>query len=153
MPCTTGRPLVSPISPGCHVPVDARRRIRGGARLSADSPELRKTAEPAKVSWRELSMTDSETIYSERYVAFVDILGFSSIVRGSTQSTLQATKLAGILNKIASRTDPPGIDLGPGDDFQAQSFSDCTVISENALGSRPYSFTRRSYVLHARSDG
>jgi hypothetical protein len=35
-----------------------RGRIRGGARLSADSPELRKTAEPAKVSWREPSMTD-----------------------------------------------------------------------------------------------
>jgi hypothetical protein len=73
-----------------------------------------------------------QAIYSERYVAFVDILGFSSIVRGSVQSTAQATKLVGILNKIANRADPPGIELGPGDDFKAQSFSDCTVLSENA---------------------
>jgi hypothetical protein len=71
-------------------------------------------------------------IYSERYVAFVDILGFGSIVRGSVRSTVQATKLVGTLDKIANRTDPPGIELGPGDDFKALSFSDCTVLSENA---------------------
>jgi hypothetical protein len=75
---------------------------------------------------------DDAPIYSKRYVAFVDILGFSSIVRGSARSTVQTTKLAAILKKIANRTDPPGIELGPDDDFQAQSFSDCTVLSENA---------------------
>jgi hypothetical protein len=73
-----------------------------------------------------------QAIYSERYVAFVDILGFGSIVRDSVQSAAQAAKLAAILNKIANRTDPPGIDLGPSDDFKAQSFSDCTILSENA---------------------
>jgi hypothetical protein len=73
-----------------------------------------------------------QAIYSERYVAFVDILGFSRIVRDSVQSTVQATKLAGTLNRIANRSEPPGIELGSGDDFKAQSFSDCTVLSENA---------------------
>jgi hypothetical protein len=46
-----------------------------------------------------------QAIYSERYVAFVDILGFSRIVRDSVQSTVQATKLAGTLNRIANRSE------------------------------------------------
>jgi hypothetical protein len=71
-------------------------------------------------------------IYSERYVAFVDILGFSNIVRNSVNSPHQAGELAKILQRLANRTTPSIFDQGEGDDFRGQSFSDCIVLSENA---------------------
>lgn len=72
----------------------------------------------------------SEKNYSERYVGFLDILGFSNIVNSSAASLEGAKKLIDAVEKIASfhqeysESDP--------DDFQAQTFSDCIVMSENA---------------------
>jgi hypothetical protein len=73
-----------------------------------------------------------EQIYSDRYVAFVDILGFSSIVRNSVNSPRQAAELARTLERLANRTTPSIFDQGDGDDFRGQSFSDCIVLSANA---------------------
>jgi hypothetical protein len=72
------------------------------------------------------------TIYTDRYVAFVDILGFSSIVQRSVRDEQQAAELAQILERISNRASPSTFNLQEGDDFKAQSFSDCTVISEKA---------------------
>jgi hypothetical protein len=76
--------------------------------------------------------TDSEPIYAERYVAFIDIPGFSEIVRNSISSAEQATELVRILERISSRAEPLEFDKSHGDDFRAQSFSDCIVVSERA---------------------
>jgi hypothetical protein len=40
-------------------------------------------------------------IYSDRYVAFTDILGFGNIVRNSVQPSGQAVQLVGVLDRIA----------------------------------------------------
>jgi hypothetical protein len=42
-------------------------------------------------------------IYSERYVAFIDILGFSNIVRRSMQSPEQAEALIQIFDRMHER--------------------------------------------------
>ncbi len=76
-------------------------------------------------------MTDTETIYSDRYVAFVDILGFSDIVRNSETSPRQASALSKILERTASNRGET-FRAQAADDFKAQAFSDCLVISENA---------------------
>jgi hypothetical protein len=73
------------------------------------------------------------TVYSERYVAFLDILGFSDIVRRSTTLPEKATELIAILEDIANANQQFVEDMQlPTDDFKAQSFSDCIVLSENA---------------------
>jgi hypothetical protein len=71
-------------------------------------------------------------VYSERYVAFVDILGFSDIVRQSVTYPWQSEQLVGILERISGRTTQLESDKMFGDDFRAQSFSDCIVLSEQA---------------------
>jgi hypothetical protein len=74
-----------------------------------------------------------EPTYSERYVAFLDILGFSEIVRGSTASQDKVAELVRTLENIAAAKQEFGGDIGiEPDDFNAQSFSDCIVLSENA---------------------
>ena len=74
----------------------------------------------------------AEPVYSERYVAFIDILGFSDIVRQSKASPDKAIQLITILEEIAG-AQRFGTELEiPSDDFKAQSFSDCIVLSENA---------------------
>jgi hypothetical protein len=78
----------------------------------------------------EIAEKGDAPIYSERYVAFVDILGFSNIVRASVSSPDQAEELAKILQRLANRTTSTGI--SDADDFLGQSFSDCIVLSENA---------------------
>ena len=66
-------------------------------------------------------------MYSDRYVAFVDILGFSAIVRkiehDATSHRINA--LADALRAIGSHHPS----LNGGDDFQFQTFSDSIVIS------------------------
>jgi hypothetical protein len=42
----------------------------------------------------------SGPVYKERYVAFIDILGFSNHVRQSEHSQAEAQKLIDILNRI-----------------------------------------------------
>jgi hypothetical protein len=72
-------------------------------------------------------------VYSERYVAFVDILGFSNIVRESVASPEQAKKLIERLRNIRNISKELIADkVVEHDDFMAQSFSDCIVLSENA---------------------
>ena len=66
-------------------------------------------------------------MYSDRYIAFVDILGFSSIVRQSEhdQTSKRFDALVGALTEIGSHH--PSINES--DDFQFQSFSDSVVMS------------------------
>jgi hypothetical protein len=73
-----------------------------------------------------------QPVYSDRYVAFIDILGFSQIVRHSVNLPWQTEELVRILERISNRTKPLEIDTMFGDDFRAQSFSDCIVLSEKA---------------------
>jgi hypothetical protein len=76
--------------------------------------------------------TDADdTVYSDRYVAFIDILGFSAIVRQSEGSSSRAKELVGILEKIPTLANEFADDFDR-DDFRAQSFSDCIVMSENS---------------------
>jgi hypothetical protein len=70
--------------------------------------------------------------YAQRYVAFLDILGFSEIVRETDRDTLlnRFDALAKTLEEINSREDE--LDDVVGCDFQFQSFSDSIVMSSNA---------------------
>ncbi|NUU44547.1 hypothetical protein [Tardiphaga robiniae] len=76
---------------------------------------------------------NSGAIYTERYVAFIDILGFSDVVRQSTFFPWRVASLISILEQMA---DPQQYLLDglllEADSFKAQSFSDCIVMSENA---------------------
>jgi hypothetical protein len=79
--------------------------------------------------------TEKPSIYSERYVAFIDILGFGNIVRRSVQSPEQAEALVQIFDRMHKRWSDQGLQATHehmGEDFRVQSFSDCTVISEAA---------------------
>jgi hypothetical protein len=79
--------------------------------------------------------SSDKNVYSERYVAFVDILGFSSHVQQSEHSTLEAEKLVNVMNRISDRWADKGLQHTHsvlGEDFRSQSFSDCTVLSEAA---------------------
>ena len=77
-------------------------------------------------------MGDSEKnqIYSERYVAFVDILGFSDIVRNSERSPRQARALVSVLERIRARSLGGAVDDLFGVEFKVQSFSDIIVLSD-----------------------
>jgi hypothetical protein len=74
--------------------------------------------------------SENEDIYCERYVAFVDILGFSDIVRNSERSPHQAMALVRVLERIRARSLGGAADDLFGDDFKVQSFSDTIVLSE-----------------------
>jgi hypothetical protein len=69
--------------------------------------------------------------YSKRYVAFVDILGFGSIVNQSQSSPAQTKKLVELLESV-TKTIPTAIDTIEDDDYRVQAFSDCIVLSEKA---------------------
>ena len=76
-------------------------------------------------------MTDAKPqIYEARYVSFIDILGFSEIVRNSVQSPTQASELAKALDQINSNISFLSLKGLTSDDFRAQSFSDCILLSE-----------------------
>jgi hypothetical protein len=74
--------------------------------------------------------TDDDTVYSDRYVAFIDILGFSAIVRQLDGASKRAKELVGILENISTLTDQFAGDFEK-DGLRTQSFSDCIVMSEN----------------------
>jgi hypothetical protein len=81
------------------------------------------------------SSSQVQTPYTERYVAFLDVLGFSAKVRRSAASAEVARALAESLDRIGDRWKDIGLKnthTAMGDDFQAQSFSDCTVMSSAA---------------------
>jgi len=76
---------------------------------------------------------EASGVYAERYVAFIDILGFSEHVRRSERVADDAQKLINVLNKTARTW--IGTDLQPthddlGVDFRSTAFSDCIVLSE-----------------------
>jgi hypothetical protein len=78
---------------------------------------------------------ETNSVYTERYVAFIDILGFSDHVRRSAHAADEAEKLIGILNRIARTWTDPELQIthsALGVDFRSTSFSDCTVLSEAA---------------------
>ena len=70
--------------------------------------------------------------YSERYVAFVDILGFSEIVRqsDSDKTPKRYDALVKTLSEIGTRESSADEIIGV--DFQFQSFSDSIVLSTTA---------------------
>jgi hypothetical protein len=70
--------------------------------------------------------------YTERYVAFLDILGFSRIVVDSSRpaTRFDADSLMAILKGIGTRDDE--YDKIFGVDFRFQTFSDSIVMSETA---------------------
>lgn len=79
--------------------------------------------------------TTNENVYSERYVAFIDILGFSGHVRQSEHSRSEAEKLVQIMDRISKHWSDKNLQHTHnvmGNDFKSQSFSDCTVLSEAA---------------------
>jgi hypothetical protein len=79
--------------------------------------------------------SENKEIYSDRYVAFVDILGFSDIVRNSERSRDQASALVRVLERIRARSlGGAGDDLF-GVDFKVQSFSDTIVLSDKVAES------------------
>jgi hypothetical protein len=101
---------------------------------------------------------ETPTIYSERYVAFVDILGFSDIVRNSQLSPHQAAELVRVLERIRARASGLAIkqtDDLLGDDFKAQSFSDTIVLSEAAseVGLKYILFSVENLVLDLLAQG
>lgn len=68
--------------------------------------------------------------YGERYVAFVDILGFGEIVKNSTRGDGSPSfdDLVSVLAKMGERDQD--IDDVFGDDFKFQTFSDSIIMSE-----------------------
>jgi hypothetical protein len=70
--------------------------------------------------------------YTQRFVAFLDILGFSDIVRKSGKDVIsfRADELAKALTVIGSHVS--NLDKSLGDDFRFQSFSDSIVMSSVA---------------------
>jgi hypothetical protein len=72
--------------------------------------------------------------YTERYVAFIDILGFGQIVsetgRRGGVTMFDADRLVEVLTQIGSRVEERG--LVRSDDFKFQTFSDSVVLSEKA---------------------
>ena len=80
-----------------------------------------------------MEQTAAENVYSERYVAFIDILGFSSHVRQSEHVPSEAKKLLNIMDSISDRwAELENTHAVLGEEFKSQSFSDCTVLSEAA---------------------
>jgi hypothetical protein len=82
-----------------------------------------------------MGQTEAGAVYSERYVAFIDILGFSDHVRRSERSPSEAEKLVKIMDRISNRWSDKALQIthdSYGDNFRSQSFSDCTVLSEGA---------------------
>lgn len=70
--------------------------------------------------------------YSEKYVAFLDILGFRDIVRSTADhptSTEQSAELLEVLKSMGRRR--RGTDVVIGDGFNFQQFSDSVVMSAN----------------------
>jgi hypothetical protein len=90
--------------------------------------------------------SEKNHIYSERYVAFVDILGFSDIVRNSERSPHQAQALVSVLGRIRARSLGGAVDDLFGVDFKVQSFSDTIVLSEKATE------TGLKYLLYSVED-
>jgi hypothetical protein len=80
-------------------------------------------------------MTDNMEVYTERYVAFIDILGFSEHVRASANTPSEAKKILEVMNnQLTTWSNPAFIRTHTtlGEDFHHQSFSDCIVFSEAA---------------------
>jgi hypothetical protein len=75
---------------------------------------------------------DDDDAYSIRYVAFVDILGFSEIVvrNAEPDRAKQRKALVKLLHQVGDR----GIDQIFGDDFLFQQFSDSIIMSESPSG-------------------
>src|SRR5262245_17276820 len=71
-----------------------------------------------------------ELTYSERYVAFVDILGFGDIVAQSATNPRQAAALAEVLKGLPARN--KSYDDTFADDFKLLQFSDSIIMSSAA---------------------
>jgi hypothetical protein len=67
--------------------------------------------------------------YEERYVAFVDILGFRNLVQKVAKGDLDAAGLKDLLQIVHERPNPSVRELKEGADFRAQSISDAVALS------------------------
>jgi hypothetical protein len=77
--------------------------------------------------------TATENVYSQRYVAFIDILGFTSHVRQSEHAPSETKKLLNVMDSISNGwAELQNTHTVLGEEFKSQSFSDCTVLSEAA---------------------
>ena len=79
--------------------------------------------------------SDAQTPYTERYLAFLDVLGFGTKVQRSANSPKAAHELVASLDRIGERWTDVNLQnthTVMGDDFRVQSFSDCTVMSSAA---------------------
>jgi hypothetical protein len=82
-----------------------------------------------------MERAEADNVYSERYVAFIDILGFSEHVRKSANAPSEAKKILAIMDNQLRRWSEPAFRRTHeqlGQDFHHQSFSDCIVLSEAA---------------------
>jgi len=68
--------------------------------------------------------------YENRYVAFIDILGFKDLIASSLKSSDVFGKIVNSLRQIAKFTLEKPLS-GDGSDLKAQNFSDCIVVSAN----------------------
>jgi hypothetical protein len=81
--------------------------------------------------------------YSDRYVAFIDILGFSDIIRKTAHDDNPAryNAILQVLTEIKS------LGSGPGNAFEFQSFSDSIVLSSDVTADGLTSLVRAIEVL------
>ena len=105
-----------------------------------------------------METTNTANVYSERYVAFIDILGFTSHVRQSEHSPSEAQKLVNIMDRISNHWSDKALQVAHdvyGEDFRSQSFSDCTVLSEAATprGLHYLLFRVSSFALDLLANG
>jgi hypothetical protein len=85
----------------------------------------------AVILWRwRRSERDSTMAYAQRYVAFVDILGFSDFVSLTESSPAEYDALLSVLREMRSRSAPSMSTKLIGDGFVSQQFSDSIVLSE-----------------------
>lgn len=70
------------------------------------------------------TMRDDERDYRERYVAFLDVLGFSQLVRSADKTAHEREIILTIVKSLRTT-----LDQVPETSFQFTQFSDCIVIS------------------------
>src|SRR2546421_4304136 len=71
----------------------------------------------------------SDTDYPERYCAFVDILGFSTLIDDLGKGSITATKVQELLADFHSPVFGKRLQTPEDTDFRAQSISDAVAVS------------------------
>jgi hypothetical protein len=74
-------------------------------------------------------MESDHSNYTERYCAFVDILGFSELIARLSKGDTPFQALRNLLTIIHTPPDAQELDIYQGTDFRAQSISDAVCVS------------------------